>query len=513
MPMYRSVITILLSSLFFIVNVSAQHHCGGVVGDVEAFNDRLLQNVKTAKVNSKQKSNKETVYIPVKFHLVAESDGRGRISFNSVFDELCTLNTQFEPLGMIFYIKDGFNSIDHTPTYESPRSAGATSRMIQEKNREGSEAINIFITQNADIGNSDFGTTLGFYENRNDYVVIRKSQIGNGGSTMAHELGHLFSLNHPHYGWEDQPWELEIHGRKVTKSTVSSSQSGRSIRVELVDGSNCDSSGDNICDTPPDYNFGFSWDRSCPKFNTVVLDKNSDTIVPMQNNYMSYFLGCDPYVFTQDQANVIIADYNSNDRSNIRSGYIPNDEMIENVLVLESPANNTTADFYNGVALDWSDVPGAESYFLNITGGGDDLRIISDQSIYYVTDLAPNTVYTWSVTPFNETGGCGVKKSAIIRTNDAMTATKDPALDGSISINPNPVFRSEFLNIHIVSEEYILAKYIVTSLDGKTVINNQMIIKQGTNSLQLSIANASPGVYLFSLVTEKGVTTKKIILQ
>jgi len=495
------------------MNSSAQHICGGVVGDVESFNKRLLQNVKNAKLIKADKSSAMTVYIPVKFHLVAESDGRGRIDFNAVFDELCTLNSQFESLGMIFYIKDGFNSFDHTPTYETPRTAGATSRMIQEKNREGSEAINIFVTQNADQGSGNVGSVLGFYENRNDYVVIRKNQIGTDGSTLAHELGHLFSLNHPHHGWEDQPWDIEIHGKRVTTSTVSSSQSGGSKRVELVDRSNCEVSGDNICDTPPDYNFGFSWDRSCPKFNTIVLDRNGDTIVPMQNNYMSYFLGCNPYQFTQNQVDVIITDYNSNTRSNIRSDYIPNDKIIEDALVLESPGNNETTEFYNGIELVWSQVPDAESYYLNITGGGADLRIITDQPTYFMTDLEPNTVYTWSVTPFNETGGCGVKKSAILRTNDVETATVDPALDGSISINPNPAFSSDVVNVHIVSEENIAAEYHIISLSGKTILKTQIKINQGTNTLKLNLENMTAGVYLFTLVTEKGMTTKKLILQ
>lgn len=511
--MYRPIINILFFVLLFALNGFGQHICGGVVGDVDAFNNRLRQNVKKAKSSKANKSNLETVYIPVKFHLVAESDGKGRIDFNAVFDELCTLNSQFESLGMVFYIKDGFNTFNHTPTYESPRKPGAVTKMLQERNREGLEAINIFITQNADLTSPDFGTTLGFYDNSSDYVVVRKNQIGNSGSTLAHELGHLFSLNHPHYGWEDQPWDVEVHGRTVTTSAVRSSQSGGSIRVELVDGSNCDDAGDMICDTPPDYNFGFAWDRSCPRFNTVVLDRNSDTIVPMQNNYMSYFIGCDPYGFTQEQVDVVIADYNSNNRSNIRSEYIPTVGVIEEEIVLESPANGHVTEFYNGIALDWSSVANADNYYLNITGPNTDIRIVSKETIHYLTELAPNTVYTWSVTPFNETGGCGTKKSAILRTNELQTSTIDPAINGSININPNPAYTSDVLNIHIDSEEDISAKYLVTSLNGQTIVNEKMSIRQGTNSVQLNLSDVASGVYLFSIVTDKGVTTKKIILQ
>ena len=512
--MLRSLLYILFLLIISNTRVSSQNHiCGGIIGDQTAFMERLKSNVKAAKLRKNLKSSQETVFIPVKFHLVADTDGVGRLNFSDVLDELCTLNSQFESLGMNFYLNGGINEIDHTPTYESPRSAGAITRMVQEINRVGSESVNIVVTQNADTGRPDFGTTLGFYSFANDYVVVRKTEIGNGGSTLAHELGHLFSLNHPHYGWEDQPWDIEVHGKTVTKQTVSSSQSGGSVRVELVDKSNCEDAGDMICDTPPDYNFGFSWDRACPTFRTVVLDRNSDTIVPMQNNYMSYFLGCAPYEFTQDQVNVIIEDYNSNRRSNIRNDYVPNENLINEEIELVSPQNNTTADFFNGIELIWSEVPHAESYYLNITGGGDDFRIITNQPTYFMTELAPNAIYTWSVTPFNEIGGCGIKKSAILRTNDVETGTIDPAIDGSITLSPNPSFRGENLRVNIKSEETIAASYLMIDMNGKTLLNKTININQGINTLDLDIKNHAQGVYLFSIISEKGVSTQKLVIQ
>lgn len=511
--MHKTFISLLILCFITVSEMSGQHICGGIIGDTDAFNQRLKANVKSAKKIKHLKSSQETVFIPIKFHLVADSDGIGRLNFSLLLDELCILNEQFESLGIQFYLKDGINSFDHTPTYEAPRKAGAIAKIVSEINKVGTEAVNVIISQNADLVNPDFGTTLGYYSQINDYVVVRKNEIGKGGSTMVHELGHLFSLNHPHYGWEDEPWNIEVHGKTVTKQTVSSSQSTGSVKVELVDRSNCEDSGDFICDTPPDYNFGFSWDRACPRFRTVVLDRNADTIVPMQNNYMSYFLGCDPYAFTQDQANVIIADVGSNKRSNLISNYVPNENQIVDETELISPANNTTADFFNGIELVWKDVEHADSYYLNITGGGDDFRIITDQPTYFMTELAPNAIYTWSVTPFNETGGCAEKKTSILRTNDVETFTVDPAIDGSITISPNPSFKGDNLRVNINSEEAISASYLVTALDGRTLLRKAMNINQGVNTLNINMENYSSGVYLFSIVSDKGVTTQKLIIQ
>lgn len=496
----------------FTLQLTGQHVCGGIVGDQEKFNNRLKSNIKASKLNTFQKSQ-ETIYIPIKFHLFADSDGVGRINLTEILDEMCVLNSQFDSLGLKFYLQDGINEVDHTPTYESPRTAGAIGRILSEIQAVGQNAVNVIITQNADVGTPDFGTTLGFYNNVNDYVVVRKNEIGRGGSTLVHELGHLFSLNHPHSGWEDQPWDVEVHGRTVNVQSVRSGQSGGSVRVELVDRSNCEQSGDFLCDTPPDYNFGFGFDPGCPNFRTVVLDRNSDTIVPMQNNYMSYFLGCDPYAFTQQQADVISADVNSANRSNLRTGYVPNEGIITEEVELISPAFNATADFFNGVELVWTEIENADFYYLNITGGGDDIRIIAEQPIYFVTSLQPNTTYTWSVLPFNETGGCGEEKSAIVRTNDVMTSTHEEAIEGSITISPNPSFLSDKVRVHIQSEETISGHYTITGLDGKQLAVKPIEIKQGSNTLFIEESFSSAGLYLFSIVTDNGISSSRLIIQ
>ena len=50
------------------------------------------------------------------------------------------------------------------------------------------------------------------------------------GSTIIHEFGHYFSLFHTH------------------------GPTNSAITTELVDGSNCTTSGDELCDTPADPN-------------------------------------------------------------------------------------------------------------------------------------------------------------------------------------------------------------------------------------------------------------------
>lgn len=495
-----------------ISNICAQRIGDDVRGDLESMRSRLKSNIKHINLHGIQKANQETLYIPIKFHLVADSDGQGRISANDVLDELCTLNGQFEEVGMVFYIDGELNEFDHTPTYESPTTAGAITKMLTEKNEAGANSVNVFVTQNADSRSGNNGTTLGYYQGSNDYVVIRKSQLGQEASTLAHEMGHLFSLDHPHRGWEDNPWDVEIHGRTVKTQSVNSSQSSGSVRVELVDRSNCEESGDLLCDTPPDYNFGARWPASCPRFNEIVLDRNSDTITPMQNNFMSYFLGCGPYEFTQQQVDVMITDYNSALRRNIRRDYIPNTNVITEELSLVSPANNTTAEFYNGVALEWSTVEHADQYFLQITGGADDFRFNTTDNIIYITELSPNTIYTWSVTPYNESGGCGDKKSSILRTNDVMTSTIDPAVDGSLQLVPNPANNLTGSKLLIESTSDIEAKIQVLDTSGRTLSTTLQTIRNGNNSFEINTGGYNPGIYFVSVNTAAGTSVLKLLV-
>ena len=62
-------------------------------------------------------------YVPVWFHLVAKSDGTGRVGMNKILEMLCEWNRLYSINGveLQFYIK-GINNINNTGLYSGPRS-------------------------------------------------------------------------------------------------------------------------------------------------------------------------------------------------------------------------------------------------------------------------------------------------------------------------------------------------------------------------------------------------------
>lgn len=136
---------------------------------------------------------------------------------------------------------------------------------------------------------SNCGFAIGGINSQKDGDIILLKYCGR--LTLIHELGHMFGL----------------------KDTYGS-------RTELVDGSNCETAEDEICDTPADpYKFpdllGNYISEKCSFIYTEEKDPNGDWYQPDTGNYMGPYYGC-RCGFTRGQYLKMVETYHNSDLKN-----------------------------------------------------------------------------------------------------------------------------------------------------------------------------------------------------
>lgn len=200
------------------------------------------------------------VFLPVS----GQSSANEEIFTNSAYDRVDALNTAFASIGIDFEICDVtivWNDVLSETSLESNHSIYEP--YINPK------AINIFapwtITDAGGFSPLFFRTnSLQPINQRRFFVTASASD-----ETVIHEMGHFFGLYHPHRGYHHSNG-LDAQYR------------------ELVNGSNCSTHGDEICDTPADPKLNNpSYMTGCSYIGTVQ-DANGDLFTPDTDLYMSY---------------------------------------------------------------------------------------------------------------------------------------------------------------------------------------------------------------------------------
>ncbi|MBL4623872.1 MAG: zinc-dependent metalloprotease [Flavobacteriales bacterium] len=199
--------------------------------------------------------------VPVKFHIVATSTGTGGIDSADVFNELDSINSHYKAAGIVFYHCD---NIDYINSNEYVNFEKIVSETLCDS-LDLANVINIYFVPLLYKINSS-GSTVNLcgyaYTSGSKNRVLMKNSCSTNGSTLAHELGHYFSLPHTH-----------------------STGAGD----ELADGSNCGFAGDLFCDTPADPTLSNSVVSSVACLYTgTETDANGDLYTPETKNVMSY---------------------------------------------------------------------------------------------------------------------------------------------------------------------------------------------------------------------------------
>ena len=500
--------------------LSAQLGTGGVCGTPPVDMDVLRQSKAMAKTMDLE--SKMTTYIPLRFKLIGRSDGTGAADVNRVLDLVRSMNVDFAPMGWQFYLENGngepWDYYFNTDFYTNHAQQERLLRTFRSTN-----AVSIYVPNTATPANSaGLGVTLGYYSPSLDILVFRRSEVGSNASTASHEVGHYFSLPHTFRGWDCCSWDglttEDCSNPEITSPVMQLTAPCSNRAVELVtrgSGANCATAGDTFCDTNADYNLGFGW-NNC-NYTGGVRDRNNDLLTPDEDNFMGYFLDCNPYQFSDEQQAAMIGNRNLSSRSFLRGG-APDftDTIAEAISYVFPTEEDATIDIADQVTIDWAPVPFAQYYYIEVSERRSFSTIFLQELItdgsteITLTGLDADTKYYYRMRAFSQVSFGAVESTRSITTGTISSADQLGEAVNTLALGPNPVTAGSDLNITIQSDFDQQATANVIDLTGRTLQTQQVRLSNGTSRIVLPIERSlAAGTYVLSLTSDRGVTNRK----
>ena len=435
---------------------------------------------------------RNTLYLPIQFHIVGTDEGTGYFSSTEVFRLLCELNEFYTFSGMQFYIDNPFNYIAEDDDFS--HSFPDAVEMMDDHNVN--DQVNVYIVESP-------GGNCGWYLGNVDGVAIAKSCAGNNSTTLAHELGHFFSLPHTFWGWEGRYDEEN----NLTEPLPVNER-------EKVSGANCGDTGDGFCDTPPDY-ISYRW--GCP-FGTNLTDPDGVQFKPDETYFMSYSSDQCQDKFSNEQMLAMRTDV-IEERPDMANYPTPNIDApgTTELFYPANGANNVNAD---NVLFTWKNV-NADRYYLEVTQQGSVDLVVNEwlTTTSYLANLSSNRTYYWKVIALNTGNTCGTVKSGSFQTGNAGTiyantvTVQTPSCNGnadagitlSVSggIGPfNYAWSNGSTSNNISGLSAGIYEVTVTALDGETnvlsvnvpqtQVLNASVVQTENFTAQLSITGGTP---------------------
>lgn len=228
--------------------------------DIDAFTEEFLE----------KSGQMAMVTIPIKAHIIRRSNGTGGLTLSAWYAALQNLNTLFQP-GNLQFAECGPPNIINSDTYFDFHSS-------EESELHGTygvtNVLNVYIP-GGQLVTSWAGGVCGYAQvpwlSAPDLMLVSSGCMTPDNNTFAHEVGHYLGLHHTH----------------------GISPSCGPITDELVNGSNCNTSGDRVCDTPADPGLRgpncniLLVDTLC-NYTGTLTDANGHFFMPNTRNIMSY---------------------------------------------------------------------------------------------------------------------------------------------------------------------------------------------------------------------------------
>ena len=337
-------------------------------------------------------TNLDEVVIPITYHLVGLDNGTGYYDLAELFRSHCELQELYANASIRFYIE----SINYIADSDYYNGTNTYRLFIDENNRN---TCNVYIVDDMSgvCGYSfvpephDGGGYSG--PNRGG-VMLQKGCMQTGNTTYRHEMGHYLNLPHTFYGWE---------GEDAPDNNVNAPTTINSSTVERVARTNCLTSGDGFCDTPPDY----LSDRWTCNTTRTFIDPEGTSFDLDEKNFMSYSNdGCSQYLKDDQLAEVNAAA--ANYRPYLLDLPIPtfdNLSVITNIV----PSNNSNNINPKDIVISWPKQAEAEYYHIQVTRFNfinPTFDVVTTDTFYVIQTPQMNSEYKYKVKPISLTNVC-----------------------------------------------------------------------------------------------------------
>ncbi|MEL4306531.1 Ig-like domain-containing protein [Joostella sp. CR20] len=228
---------------------------------IEAYEQEFFQLKKT---RSAGRNTNEKTSIPIHAIPIARTDGTGRLSDADIEIAINSMNSFFGDMNIEFFICSIAPTIEDDDLYifrsKAETDAGDDDEdLLYDGGYIQENIVNIVFTNLQPLNG------YAYYPGGKDLIVMRNS-VSTNGTTISHEMGHFYGLQHTHNAADGSEGE---------------------DMIELVDGSNCAIAGDTFCDTPADPDISGLVNSDC-EYTGTVQDPNGDFYAPDVTNLMSY---------------------------------------------------------------------------------------------------------------------------------------------------------------------------------------------------------------------------------
>lgn len=472
--------------------------------------------------------------VNIQFHVVRDNNGNSSVT-NSTIDQLVNiLNNHFNPHN-IYIKKLGVDFINNSTYYNMSDSSFNSLTQINNK----SNAINFYIINSC----TDWAGRAGDITSRN--LVMTAAYLLSGVS--SHEVGHCLNLWH----------------------TFQGTRPGTSGCAEAINGSNCLTCGDYVCDTPADQNYGAvngynpDMTNNMSYYSPFTLNhftnlqgermrnalKYSPVLQPVVNVSCSNIIGSDIICENSFSTYTLDNNFGLNVTWTVSSNLTIQASSQTNINVISNYGGNgyITANFQNGLSITkniWIGTP----QFKNITCSNSAYEVCNGavyESMYnlpaiiagnYVTanfdgiNVATSTQTDWEWQPINNLINISKNKNKglIALINFGSTGFKVRAKNSCgwsewgewyfeiiqtenqymFRVSPNPA--SDYLIIDLKNKDKKpknekLTKFELIDMNGNSKIK--------TSSKELKVNTLNKGVYQLRIFYDNKIEIHQIIIK